>query len=496
MFLLVLVLVYGVKVPLAHAGFLSQFFANVASDSLKGNGKGSSADPKIKEKKIQAALAVMGFYDGKLDGDFDTFDSRTGIKKLQKHFSLEETGFLSEQEKSQLTYLSNLFVSLKGKEVNEAKKLAIYDEIDSAKKSMLNKGFVEEYLPFFVTTLHPVRIIADLEDAKIWVNNNESSPILLGYSPLELEEGEYEIKIEKLSDDGEWLYSGKKSINVNGSLNSKITFDKAATKKRKMRLAQEAELKRIAAEKEERRLKALWDSSEILEDAENFSVWEDSARVNFKMSPEDAKAYCESLRFSQRENWRIPSSEEVMRFVFLSQKSKNKTPTMWDGEWLLYTKGFMKYDNVRSNKSGVYSHTKYTFRCISDNPDKVEKIAIERKAIAKGLGLKEYPVDTFIDKNKKLMWEAGDAGHRDNKYLDVATKHCKNLTLGNFKDWRLPSPLELRAFFKLLPAGIHFEDRQFWTSETKRKSLRYTSRSDTIGKDTWWHANYRCVRTL
>ena len=35
----------------AQAGFLSQFFANVASDSLKSNGNRYSSDPKLKEKK-------------------------------------------------------------------------------------------------------------------------------------------------------------------------------------------------------------------------------------------------------------------------------------------------------------------------------------------------------------------------------------------------------------------------------------------------------------
>lgn len=56
----ILILCILVNSTPAQAGFLGTFFANVASDSLqnKNNGRYTS-DPLIKEKKIQAALAVM-----------------------------------------------------------------------------------------------------------------------------------------------------------------------------------------------------------------------------------------------------------------------------------------------------------------------------------------------------------------------------------------------------------------------------------------------------
>jgi hypothetical protein len=60
--------------PLSHAGFLSQFFANVASDSLKSNGKSGQAatDPVIREKRMQGALGAMGYYHQFPDGDLNT----------------------------------------------------------------------------------------------------------------------------------------------------------------------------------------------------------------------------------------------------------------------------------------------------------------------------------------------------------------------------------------------------------------------------------------
>lgn len=240
-----------------HAGFLSQFFANVASDSLQSKGKGT--DPLLKEKKIQAALAVMNFYQGKLDGDFDTFESRTGIKKFQKAYNLEETGFLSELEKSQLTYLSNLFTDLKKKDVDKQKKVAIYDEIDSAKESILNKSLIQQYLPFLEAEVYSVRIIAELEDADVYINEKKVSTILLGYSPQTLTPGSYDIEVKQITEDEEWLFSGRANIDVSSLTNVEIDIKKEPTEKRVARLKEEARIR------EEKRL-ALWNSTDYIKD--------------------------------------------------------------------------------------------------------------------------------------------------------------------------------------------------------------------------------------
>ncbi|WP_042153659.1 MULTISPECIES: hypothetical protein [unclassified Pseudoalteromonas] len=159
--------------PVANAGFFSTFFANVASDSFQKNGRGNST-PNLKEKKIQAALGVMALYNGKLDGDLDTFESRTGIKKFQGQYNLDQTGFLTDTEKSQLVYLSNLYVSLKKKGVTESKKIAIYNEIDSTTDSMVNKTLIEEYLPFLSDDKYKLRITSEHEDATVYIDGKKS----------------------------------------------------------------------------------------------------------------------------------------------------------------------------------------------------------------------------------------------------------------------------------------------------------------------------------
>ena len=203
-----------------YAGFWSQFFANVASDSLKGT---ESRDPLIKEKKIQGALAVMGFYNGKATGDFDTFESRTAIKKYQKNFNLEETGFLSDKEKSQLAYLSSLFTELKKGKPSESKRNSIFDEIDSTKSSMIQKGFLEKNLSFLSEEKSVLRVVSSEEDADVYINNKKVGNILLGYYTQPIELGSYNIEVKKSFKH--WEEIGKKSISIsdNGVFTEEIS---------------------------------------------------------------------------------------------------------------------------------------------------------------------------------------------------------------------------------------------------------------------------------
>jgi hypothetical protein len=497
---------------LVHAGFLSTYFENVASDALQKNSL-DSINPELKKQKIQGALAVMGFYGGKLDGDFDTFESRTAIKKLQEKLNLEQTGFLSDKEKSQLTYLSNLYASLKSKDIKKPKNIAVYDEIDSTQESMINKTLIQEYLSFLNEKLHSVRVIADLEDAKVFINGQETSTILLGYSPLLLKSGEYEIEIKKFSENNEWFYSGKKTVVIEDLSNIDIAITKNETNKRKERIKNEAEKrknrskenasqrkyrsKKGARIKEEKRL-SLWNSKEIIEDDKNFAVWEDSKRINKGMSLVNSKKYCDTLEFSQRSNWRLPSSEEAFMFINLHDRTNNSTPKAYKETMLLYDSGLVKYTNPRRLYDSVLDSKSFPLRCISDNSDKQQSIKNSKKEIAEYVGVNEYPHNTYIDKKNKLMWEAGKAGHRDNDSFDTAENHCEKLGLGNYKDWRLPSGFELRYFYKELPQFIHFEDGYFWTNQVEKNGskLRYASRSNKISTDSSLYSAYKCIREI
>lgn len=487
-------------VPHAYAGFLSQFFANVASDSLQNQGRGS--DPLLKEKKIQAALAVMSFYQGKLDGDFDTFESRTGIKKFQKAYNLEETGFLSELEKSQLTYLSNLFTDLKKKGVDKQKKVAIYDEIDSAKESILNKTLIQKYLPFLQEEIHSVRIIAELEDADVYVNGQKVSTILLGYSPQNLQPGSYDIKVKQVTEDKEWLFSGSASVDVSSLINVEIDIKKEPTEKRTARLKEEARIK------EEKRL-ALWNSKAYIKDDYMMLYWEDMPKnasitgsKEGKLDLGYAKKFCQQLAFAKSENWRMPTFEEAASLSRVADKLSHLQSIKY---YKKISKGIMhiaKYD-----KKGFYAylpntwHTDYIggrlpFKCVRDYDDKITTIAGRRSKDAQHVNVDKLPNDIYVDSQNKLMWQLRNYDKDESIAHSDAKKICQSSKLLGFKNWQLPSSKQMNSLQQYPPYHkvSWYPYYSLWVSDKKNHKYGLGGEGSFYTSD--WYGDFLCVRKI
>jgi uncharacterized protein (TIGR02145 family) len=108
-------------------------------------------------------------------------------------------------------------------------------------------------LIFFTTSLFAekgkVGIKSNISDGYIYINGNKKAMLGEGYTNLFLEEGAYEVKIENISDDGEWKNIGVKKIFVGEETTTKLIIKtkKIATQKRKDRLA-----KKKADEKEKK----------------------------------------------------------------------------------------------------------------------------------------------------------------------------------------------------------------------------------------------------
>jgi len=62
------------------------------------------------EMKIQKALAGMGFYHGKIDGEVNSFETRTAIKELNTAYGIGNSAALKPEEKDTLIYLGTLFI--------------------------------------------------------------------------------------------------------------------------------------------------------------------------------------------------------------------------------------------------------------------------------------------------------------------------------------------------------------------------------------------------
>ena len=60
------------------------------------------------EMKIQRALKSLGFYRGPIDGQINSFETRTAIKELNRAYEIGDTAYMSPQERDALVYLGTL----------------------------------------------------------------------------------------------------------------------------------------------------------------------------------------------------------------------------------------------------------------------------------------------------------------------------------------------------------------------------------------------------
>jgi peptidoglycan hydrolase-like protein with peptidoglycan-binding domain len=60
------------------------------------------------EMKIQRALKSLGYYRGPIDGQVNSFETRTAIKEFNRAYEIGDTAYMSPQERDALIYLGTL----------------------------------------------------------------------------------------------------------------------------------------------------------------------------------------------------------------------------------------------------------------------------------------------------------------------------------------------------------------------------------------------------
>jgi len=60
------------------------------------------------EKRIQQALKNLGYYRGPIDGQINSFESRTAIKEFNRAYEISDSAYMSPQERDALIYLGTL----------------------------------------------------------------------------------------------------------------------------------------------------------------------------------------------------------------------------------------------------------------------------------------------------------------------------------------------------------------------------------------------------
>lgn len=62
------------------------------------------------EKKIQKSLTALGFYHGKIDGEVNSYETRSSIKAMNNAYGLGNTASLDPKTRDALVYLGDLFI--------------------------------------------------------------------------------------------------------------------------------------------------------------------------------------------------------------------------------------------------------------------------------------------------------------------------------------------------------------------------------------------------
>ena len=91
-----------------------------------------------------------------------------------------------------------------------------------------------------------IRVSTDREGAYIYVNGKKKAMSGEGYTNILLPEGEYKIKVEKFSNDGNWIYRGVKKVFVGADTSTKVTVKtkKIPTEKKKKADAKKARIRK------------------------------------------------------------------------------------------------------------------------------------------------------------------------------------------------------------------------------------------------------------
>jgi uncharacterized membrane protein len=69
----------------------------------------TAAPQDTPQKKIQRALASLGFYRGRIDGEINSFETRSAIKEMNMAYERGNSASLTPEVKDALIFLGTLF---------------------------------------------------------------------------------------------------------------------------------------------------------------------------------------------------------------------------------------------------------------------------------------------------------------------------------------------------------------------------------------------------
>jgi hypothetical protein len=446
---------------------------------------------------------------------------------------------LLDTEKEQLLYLSNLYTELKKAGINQQKQYAVYDEIDATIDAMRNQPFYAEYLAYFDPN-ETLRIVSSQDDADVYINGENVGKILLGYFNLQLEPGDYGVKVEQFSEDGEWQFTGSSAIVVKENMVNvvELTLKKLATQQRAARLTKETTQAKAAQKKQLLTLKKqgleyrintdgtvtdvqnnlVWMRCQLEQKWNGYSCITDPNFQNIDQTFSNINAKAESLG---QQKWRIPTINELSTLVYCSSGKpayRNLTEKSCEGSYQSPTiaqaifphsfKGNFWSSTViqdfmfRSKAKFINFEKGYVFQDSSGKDSKVRlvKSLITQQSNGAQVGAKKSAqfANVFHDKLNHLVWEDSSQSAQQKLPFAQAKEHCAAMARTVVSPWRLPTNGELATLFPYQYAAVSLKyphdfryGQHYLMSNLENLGYDFEDRGITQVKSTSLH--FRCV---
>ncbi len=214
---------------------------------------------------------------------------------------------------------------------------------------------------------------------------------------------------------------------------------------------------------------------QIVIDSTTGLIWQDdNATKAMKLNLADANKYCETLTHAGYSDWRLPSIEELQTITDYSRfNSALKSPFV-NFAFLYWSS--TPYGNSTDFVWSVHAwggsingrHAPYSecnTRCVRGSSFN-SFTSYQRSGFKRDDNIK-----IVTDTKQNLQWQDDETIKSTTKKWIDAVSYCKELRLGKFDDWRLPSIKELqsiadysRSYPALNSAFINFTLDRYWSS--------------------------------
>ena len=239
-----------------------------------------------------------------------------------------------------------------------------------------------------------------------------------------------------------------------------------------------------------------------------YNWYEATGNANIKLNFDRATDICGSLSLAGNSDWRLPTSMELMSIVHYG-KSRPAVDTKYfhnvKGKWwwtssTVAGNSNKAYDIIfyRHGYIDVWEKSAESYaRCVRDGNYSSNQDTMAERFTDNG-------DTTVMDNYIRLMWQQGESSSMS---WEPALRHCNELHLAGYNDWRLPNVKTLQSLVdgKYRPTidttyfPNAYSSLSYWTStsDTQRPKRGWNVNFDT-GKDKYSEKSkayyVRCVR--